>query len=711
MYADMSFKDTNFCDTPFLPYNRMSSSLHKDATLNTLSVINSERLPIIILPGAPVQPLGSIAYDRTTNTIWISDGLRWKPANKGLGPQGPQGSQGQQGNQGAQGVQGVQGEPGGSQGPEGFQGPQGTQGPQGPVGEQGAAGGSQGEQGPQGPQGVQGEPGPQGSGSQGAQGSQGPQGTQGEQGSQGPQGIGTQGEQGSQGNQGAQGPQGTQGGVGPQGPQGISGPQGDQGISGPQGPQGTQGGVGPQGDQGISGPQGPQGIGGPQGDQGISGPQGPQGPPIQLNPTTITQTVYVQKGGNDTSGDGTFSNPYLTVHKGASSITDSSVSKPYTIIVGPGEYVETGSITIPTYTSLVGQQNPIIIPAGAFDLITFSNNCTLSNIIVANVPSSNYGLRISNIGSGTIVNNIIFMTTPQPIYIDTLTQPSTVSMSSIFISTATTNCVTITDNNSGYRVVVDLDSFHLNSFHSNNFVTVNGPNCAVALQNSAVLGDGTGNCVNILNGAHIVVNGTTITNFTNGIITGDNIPTPQLAASSVLFLNNTFNLKITNPTTTGQYNGVTSYAATDINTYAPFFIADKDPRILTVSTSGGDFTSIAAAIGSINPTVTIGTTNGSFTITSVGEFRAAYSGASITGPGIQAGTTITYIDDNTMTLSLQATNTATVSAHIIRSTALMAYTVNVVARFLCRTADGHRSIYLRAGRRSSRVHCHSRLVR
>ena len=400
-------------------------------------------------------------------------------------------------------------------------------------------------------------------------------------------------------------------GVGAQGPPGI-------GSQGPQGPQG----VGAQGPQGIGsqGSQGPQGV-------GTQGPQGPQGAPGQFNPPSITQTVYVQKGGSDLTGNGSFGNPYLTVRKGVSSITDSSSSKPYTVIIGPGDYIETGSITIPTFVAVVGQQSPIIIPGGAFDLFLFSSSCTLSTIIISNVTPTHYGLRISDAGTGIAINNIIFMSTPKPIYIDTLTRPSTVAISGILLTSATTDCVTVTDNNSGFLVSVNLEGLRVNNRHSDNFVKVSGPNSAVSVQNSTILGDGTGNCVTILNSARVIINSSTILNFTNGLITGDTIPTPQISGSSILFRNNTFDLAITNPTTTGHYDGVVSYSGTDIHSQSPFFITGRDPRIITVATSDGDFGSIAAAIGVINPYVTINTTNGSFTITSAGAFRAAYSGA------------------------------------------------------------------------------------
>jgi hypothetical protein len=55
---------------------------------------------------------------------------------------------------------------------------------------------------------------------------------------------------------------------------------------------------------------------------------------------SMTQEVYVNKGGNDVSGDGTVLNPFLTIARAMADITDASAAKRYGIIIGPGEYAD-----------------------------------------------------------------------------------------------------------------------------------------------------------------------------------------------------------------------------------------------------------------------------------------------------------------------------------------------------------------------------------
>lgn len=60
----------------------------------------------------------------------------------------------------------------------------------------------------------------------------------------------------------------------------------------------------------------------------------------QISIPSTDQCVYVSKSGNDTTGNGSFGKPYLTIAKAFTSITDSSPTKRYTISVSPGDYAE-----------------------------------------------------------------------------------------------------------------------------------------------------------------------------------------------------------------------------------------------------------------------------------------------------------------------------------------------------------------------------------
>jgi hypothetical protein len=83
-----------------------------------------------------------------------------------------------------------------------------------------------------------------------------------------------------------------------------------------------------------------------------------------------SETVYVSKAGNDTTGNGSPTSPFLTIGKAFSVITDSTISKAYVVEVGGGVFTET-NLTFPVWTFLKGsgiQATSIIDTSGNINL-------------------------------------------------------------------------------------------------------------------------------------------------------------------------------------------------------------------------------------------------------------------------------------------------------------------------------------------------------
>lgn len=69
----------------------------------------------------------------------------------------------------------------------------------------------------------------------------------------------------------------------------------------------------------------------------------------------VTAALYVDKGGNDSTGDGTPNKPFLTIGRATDAVLalgDQSASKIYGIFVGPGTYVE--DVELPAFCCLMG---------------------------------------------------------------------------------------------------------------------------------------------------------------------------------------------------------------------------------------------------------------------------------------------------------------------------------------------------------------------
>lgn len=100
----------------------------------------------------------------------------------------------------------------------------------------------------------------------------------------------------------------------------------------------------------------------------------------------FTQMVYVNQGGNDTTGNGSILEPYATVLKALSSITDASTTKVYNIIVGPGNYND--NLSLKANVNISGSGNWLVATNlnGTIDLNdpswvnSNSNGCILQGL-------------------------------------------------------------------------------------------------------------------------------------------------------------------------------------------------------------------------------------------------------------------------------------------------------------------------------------------
>ena len=93
-------------------------------------------------------------------------------------------------------------------------------------------------------------------------------------------------------------------------------------------------------------------------------------PSAFLTPS-ISQIVFVNKSGNDLTGTGSASRPFLTIQAALTSITDASTTKHYAVIVGPGDYAD--PFQIKPFVAVVGQ---------------ISTGPTLTNIAVTQITAS-----------------------------------------------------------------------------------------------------------------------------------------------------------------------------------------------------------------------------------------------------------------------------------------------------------------------------------
>lgn len=130
------------------------------------------------------------------------------------------------------------------------------------------------------------------------------------------------------------------------------------------------------------------------------------------NPSaTSMQEVYVLANGNDTTGDGTFSNPYLTISKALSTITTASSTARFAVMVGPKNLAEP-VFNLKPYVWIIGVTRGatrIQVSSGSIGLdpsfASTTARCGMQNILISGTNNQlNFDLQtIGGVGFSCVV--------------------------------------------------------------------------------------------------------------------------------------------------------------------------------------------------------------------------------------------------------------------------------------------------------------------
>lgn len=353
---------------------------------------------------------------------------------------------------------------------------------------------------------------------------------------------------------------------------------------------------------------------------------------------------------------------------------------PQMIEVYPGTYQEDDTIILPINTTIKGQDQitTIVEPLNNTDLFELNDTSKVCWLTIQNVNNTKYGSKISDKTNASLVG-IYYNNVNNPIYIDVLTKQCNVSLKNITINGSGNNLINITDNGTDIILSVDYQESSINASFTN-AILISGNNVNVMMHDNELIGDGSGNGVNLINGASCSINTLFISETNNALITSDNIlNNPEFIIAGAVFDNNTVNINIKNRSTTGYYNGFAEYGKTIINPFSSFFILNENRSIITVGKQGSNFTSVFDALQAVNTTIIVNTNTGSPNITSVGLFNASFDGVEVIDTNntntIPPATFATFIDENTMLLSNACLNTASINITFKRATTLTPYII------------------------------------
>ena len=300
---------------------------------------------------------------------------------------------------------------------------------------------------------------------------------------------------------------------------------------------------------------------------------------------------------------------FTSIANAVNSITDAAIDKPYVVFIEPGVYTEP-YINIPSYVDIVGRDEDSIEiqPSGNNTIFNMNNTTSISNIGIQNGAVGYPAITITNPGDYVLMHKVAFEDCDSAIkvfandnannhqvyleYVDT-TQGGGSSVGFDFGCTLGTN------------LTVSCENFYVYGNDTSNppiGIIASGQGLNLSFRASALLGtDQTGIGIEILDGASVRMPVLGIRNWASGIYVPQYGSAPDIKLFSVSFdMNSVYNIEIDHGGTTGFSNTYSPFQLNNINPNSPFFFVDKDQKIVTAATKGGDFTSIASAVNFIS---------------------------------------------------------------------------------------------------------------
>jgi len=187
---------------------------------------------------------------------------------------------------------------------------------------------------------------------------------------------------------------------------------------------------------------------------------------IEINEVSLIRNFYVAKNGNDTTGNGTLSKPFLSIGACITYINSNytlSASNNAIILVAAGEYTE-NTLALPRFCSLSGQgyRTRVSASAGNIDLITSIGAHTIKGMILTGVTDiNNYLINISTAQATRVTLEDISFSTYEAIgdisnavYVNSTSGTVTVRCKKCDFNNITDNIITL-DNNVQFIVNVN----------------------------------------------------------------------------------------------------------------------------------------------------------------------------------------------------------------------------------------------------------------
>lgn len=301
---------------------------------------------------------------------------------------------------------------------------------------------------------------------------------------------------------------------------------------------------------------------------------------------------------------------FSSIASAAASITDANpYTNPYTIYVGPGIYNEP-EIILTAGMNIVGMDefSVIIQPISGNNVLNMQSLSSASYLTIRSVPSGYYGTIVNDPGEAVFLHKVMY----ENCYNSFISTCSGTSGNQLFLEYVnamqdnTTGTAFQFIAPSGSDMTVNLQNWFVRGNITNPSIGVlaQGQGLTLRIIASALLGvpSNTGIGLLILEGANAILPNLGISNWSVGVQIPPDGYSPNIQLYSVSFNGCSTDLIINNPNTTGFSFVPIPRNKLIVDPVSPFYIVGFDPYSINVSTTGGDYTNIIAALQSINTT-------------------------------------------------------------------------------------------------------------
>lgn len=296
---------------------------------------------------------------------------------------------------------------------------------------------------------------------------------------------------------------------------------------------------------------------------------------------------------------------FQSIAAAVNSITDASITNIYLIKVSPGEYNEP-EIVMKPYVIVYGeaQETVSVYPDGNHNIFTMCNNSVVSFLTMGYSPVGYAAVKMEDVGIFALMHKVSMYSCDTAIRCTTtaLGMESEIYLEYVDYTGDNTTAIALDVSSNTYPLKITAENFWVYGDGTNPAysIKVDGANTYFSFMSGGLLGESvTGKGLYVSGGASCDVSGAIIRKFDKAIECAVDGLSTTLRLSDIIFYDNTVNLQLMDATVSGFLIGYSEFSKNQIHASSSFYMVNQEKNLIKVAKSGGNFSTIVAAMNYI----------------------------------------------------------------------------------------------------------------